>query len=257
MNRFFIDPSEADASVPVISGTDANHIKNVLRLKPGDNILLFDGKGVEYEARITALSSKRVEVSILHRFLSTTESPVQMTVAQAFLKDRKMDTLIRQLTELGITKWVPFISARSVPRPNKKRLAARKERWEKIARESLKQCRRGRVMEIGSVVSFENALNMGKACDLKILFWEKETEPADFKFLPSDDSPYDKVFAVLGPEGGFTPAEIEIARDFGFVTATLGPRILRAETATIAACTLLQFFLGDMKKSLDNGLKIQ
>jgi len=174
----------------------------VLRLKPGDKILLFDGKGSEYEARITALAPKRVEVSIIRGFLSATESPVQIIVAQAFLKDRKMDILVRQLTELGITKWVPFISARSVPRPDKKRLAARAERWEKIAREAIKQCRRGRVMETGSAVSFEDALNIGRACDLKILFWEKETEPVSFKFLQSDDRQYNKIFAVLGPEGG-------------------------------------------------------
>ena len=255
MNRFFIDPSKIDTSV--ISGTDANHIKNVLRLKPGDKILLFDGKGLEYEAQITTLGPKRVEVSIIRSFLSTTESPVQITVAQAFLKDKKMDTLIRQLTELGITKWVPFISERSVPRPDKKRLTTRAERWKKIAKESLKQCRRGRLMEIGAVVSFEEMLDMGRDCDLKVLFWEKEAEPVRFQFLQSEGRKYNHIFAVLGPEGGFSSTEVETARNSGCVTATLGPRILRAETATVAACTLLQFFFGDMEKSLDNGSKIQ
>ncbi len=250
MKCFYIDPSSFAAPSLVISGSDAKHIKNVLRLKPGDKIMLFDGKGLEYEAEIVALASKNVEVSVIQSLSSASESPVQIIVAQSFLKDRKMDGLVRQLTELGIAKWIPFISDRSVPRPDKKRLADRTKRWKKIAGEALKQCRRSCVPEIGSTVSFENILNIGRMCDLKIIFWENETVPLDFTFLPhirNDGT----IFVMLGPEGGFTPHEVEIARASGFITAALGPRILRAETATIAACTLLQYFFGDLcKKSL-------
>lgn len=257
MRRFHLEHSEiGEFSGPtrVISGPDARHIKNVLRLKPGDKIGLFDRTGLEYEARIVSLSPSRVEVSILRSFYSTTESPVQIIVAQALLKNRKMDTLVRQLAELGITKWIPFVAERSVPRPVKKRLLTRSERWKKIAKEAVKQCQRSRIMEIGTLLSFKEALNIEDECDLKIVFWENESNLISSTLLKPERH-YRKIYAMLGPEGGFSEEEIERARGCGFVIASLGPRILRAETATIAVCVLLQYLFGDMgQKNLDKDL---
>jgi len=245
MRYFYIEQSELSGTTAVISGSDARHIKTVLRLKPGDKIGLFDGKGFEYRAEILALSPERIKVSITNRSPSTAESPVQIVVAQAFLKEKKMDGLVRQLSELGITKWIPFFAKRSVSRPDKKQISARTQRWEKIAKEALKQCKRGRIMEIGETLPFEEMLDLGKSCDLKIIFWESEFKSVNNQF-PKPSRQIDTIFAVLGPEGGFTSQEIESARDRGFVTATLGPRILRAETATITASVLLQYIFGDM-----------
>jgi len=162
-----------------------------------------------------------------------------------------MDGLVRQLTELGVTKWIPFFAERSVSRPEKKQISARTQRWKKIAKEALKQCKRGRIMEIGATVSFEEVLNLGESCDLKVVFWENEFRLVNTQ-LPKHSRQINTIFAMLGPEGGFTSREIESARDQGFVTAALGPRILRAETATIAASVLLQYVFGDMsQKNLD------
>jgi 16S rRNA (uracil1498-N3)-methyltransferase len=246
MRYFYIERSEVEQPAPVITGPDARHIKSVLRLKPGDKIGLFDGKGFDYEARIVKLSPGSVEVSVVGRCPSKAESPVQITVAQAYLKDRKMGALVRQVTELGIYKWIPFISERSVPRPDRKRLSTRTERWRKIAKEALKQCKRGRLTEIGETVSFDEVLHLGLACDLKIAFWESESHPIKSILPPTSENHLAGIFLLIGPEGGFTSLEIERARTFGFVTAALGPRILRAETATLAACTLLQYLFGDM-----------
>ena len=248
MRYFFIKQSDLADSKAVVKGSDAHHIKNVLRLKIGDEIGLFDGTGLNYETKIVTLLPKSVEVSIIRSFPSTTESNVQITVAQALLKDRKMDLLVRQLTELGITRWIPFIAKRSVPRPDKKRLFTRTERWKKIAKEALKQCKRCCSPEIGTTVSFEEVLNLGKDSDLKIVFWEEESKPVNKDLPVSNVKPPEKIFILLGPEGGFTLKEVEKARKSGFITASLGPRILRAETATIAACTLLQYLFGDMGK---------
>jgi len=248
MRYFFIKPSDLAGSKAVVKGSDAHHIKNVLRLKPGDEIGLFDGTGLNYETRIVTLLPKSVEVSVIRSFPSTTESNVQITVAQALLKDRKMDSLVRQLTELGITRWIPFIAKRSVPRPDKKRLVTRTERWNKIAKEALKQCKRCCSPEIGATVSFEKVLNLGKDSELKIVFWEEESKPVNKELPVSNVKPPEKIFILLGPEGGFTLKEVESAKENGFITASLGPRILRAETATIAACTLLQYLFGDMGK---------
>jgi 16S rRNA (uracil1498-N3)-methyltransferase len=249
MRFFFIESLESEDTIFSITGPDARHIRTVLRLKPGDKIGLFDGKGFECEAEIVDCSSGKVTASLIRRYSSTAESPIQITVAQGFLKERKMDGLVRQLSEIGIAKWMPFIAERSVPIPDKKQLAKRAKRWGKIAREAVKQCRRGRIMKIGDTASFSQVLNLGEDCDLKIAFWEDESRPVQ---LINPQSPIRTVFALIGPEGGFTQREIEIAKDHGFITAGLGPRILRAETAAVAASVLLQYLFGDMsQKYLD------
>jgi len=248
MRYFFIKQSDLAGSKAIVKGSDAHHIKNVLRLKPGDKIGLFDGTGLNYETRIVNILPKSVEVSVIRSFPSATESSVDITVAQALLKDRKMDLLVRQLTELGIARWIPFIAKRSVPRPDEKRLITRIERWKKIAKEAAKQCKRCRPPKIDATVSFEEVLNLGKDSDLKIVFWEEESKPVDKELSVSNVKPAEKIFILLGPEGGFTLKEVESAKARGFITAALGPRILRAETATVAACTLLQYLFGDMGK---------
>ena len=249
MRYFFIDSLGSIDAILSITGSDARHIRTVLRLKPGDKIGLFDGKGFEYEAKIVDVSPGKVNVSLIRSFPSTAESPTRITMAQGFLKERKMDGLVRQLSELGIKKWMPFIAERSVPMPDKMQLLTRTKRWEKIAREAVKQCRRGRIMEIGDTVSFSQVLNQAKDYDLKIAFWEDESQPLKSVKL---DNPIHTVFALIGPEGGFTRKEIEIAKDHGFVTAGLGPRTLKSETAALAASVLLQYLFGDLnQKYLD------
>jgi len=247
MRYFFIKQPVVGGPPSLITGSDARHIKTVLRLKPGDAIGLFDGQGFEYEARINAVSSRNVEVAVLNKSPSTAESPVEIIVAQGFLKERKMDGLVRQLTELGVSKWIPFFAKRSVPRPDQKNLLTRRARWRKIAREALKQCKRARVLEIGETASFEEVLDQCQSCDLKIAFWEEESTPMNTS-VPEQKRQIEKIFILIGPEGGFTVQEMEMARTRGFATAALGPRILKAETAAVAACTLLQYLYGDMGK---------
>ena len=249
MRYFFIKHPKAAGTPSFIKGSEAKHIKNVLRMRPGDKVGLFDGQGLEYSARIVVFSGNDIEVEILRSFPAVSESNIDITVAQGYLKERKMDGLVRQLTELGITKWIPFFAERSIPQPDKKHLSVRTERWRKIAKESIKQCKRGRIPEIGKTVSFEEVLNLGDVCDLKIAFWENELKPIN-DTLPKPNQQFNNIFAMLGPEGGFSSQEIESARARGFVTAALGPRILRAETATIAACVLLQYLYGDIGQKM-------
>lgn len=245
MRYFLIEKAIIKDRKAIITGSDARHIKTVLRLNPGDHIGLYDGMGTEYEARIDAVSPSGVAVSILKDHPSLSESPVQITVAQALLKDKKMDGVIRQLTELGITRWVPFVASRSIPRPDKQRLATRRARWQTISREALKQCKRGRGVEINEVLSFEEMLRLGESSDLNIIFYEGAVDALKAKTRQAGES-IRNILVILGPEGGFSDREIEQAEAAGFVVAGLGPRILKAETATIAACTLVQYLFGDM-----------
>ena len=157
-----------------------------------------------------------------------------------------MDRLLRHLCELGATRWIPFISERSVPRPGEKRLSARTQRWNKIVQESCKQCRRSKLPEIIKTLTFEDVLDYGSSCDLQIVFYENESATLKSFTKPDPASAPRKILLILGPEGGFSDQEIENARAAGCVVAGLGSRILRAETAAIAACTLTQFLYGDM-----------
>jgi 16S rRNA (uracil1498-N3)-methyltransferase len=252
MRYFFVEQPVQTGSTCTITGSDARHIRNVLRLKPGDPVFLFDGKGFEYEAKIVRLSVKSVGVSVIKQFPSAIEPSVQIAVAQAFLKTKKMDGLVRPLTELGITKWIPFISERSIARPDRKRLSIRTDRWRKIAKESLKQCRRARPLEIAETVSFAKVLDLGRSSDVKFIFWENESRSLQLALSQSPDKNIKKVFLILGPEGGLSKAEVESAQKNGFFSVTLGPRILKSETAAVAASTLMQYLFGDLgQKNLD------
>jgi 16S rRNA (uracil1498-N3)-methyltransferase len=141
---------------------------------------------------------------------------------------------------------MPFFSERSVPRPDNKRLADRTERWQKIARESFKQCHRSVLPQIDAPVSFDEMLAQGQFCDVNIIFWEDETRSLKRTLAADRTKSVNRILVVLGPEGGFTSREIDRTKDAGFTVAGLGPRILRAETASLAACTLMQYIFGDL-----------
>lgn len=248
--QFFVKSTELLTNR--IIGSEANHIKNVLRQKPGDIITLFDGSGYKYIAEIKSLEEKSVYYKIIDRFMAKSESSFKITVAQAYLKEKKMDLIIRPITELGIFEWIPFVAERSISRPDAKRLQVKAKRWVKISKESQKQCKRGFAPIINSkYLKFAHIIQFGKKYDLKIIFWENELNPLNISHICENKNP-ENALIVIGPEGGFTKNEIDLAVKENFFTAAIGPRILKAETATIAACTIIQYLFGDLsKKTLD------
>lgn len=251
MHRFYIAPEQVAQTEPAIEGSDARHIHTVLRLKPGDAIGVFDGQGTEYTARIVAVERRQVRVTLSHKRVRDTESPLKIALAQSYLKDKKMDHLVRQVVELGVNHFIPFMARRSVPQPDPRRSANRHQRWQKIALEAVKQCRRARPMAVAPVQSFDEILAQAQPYTLKLFFWEVQGSHlfSDPQRQPRPES----VFIMIGPEGGFEAGEYEAARAHGFEAVQMGPRILRVETAAIAACTLVQYLFGDMgQKSLDN-----
>ncbi len=245
MHKFLIDSRDIGRDTARIRGQDARHISRVLRLVPGDTVLFTDGRGRDFTSTVTAVAAGEVRLSIRKRKDPAAESHLHITVFQGMLKDRKMDLLIRHLTELGIDEWVPVFCGRSVPSPDKKRLDARGRRWEKIAVEALKQCGRSFVPETGPPVRFAEVMASVPLFDLNLVWHEKAGQSlqdlgrktrADIK----------RVSILIGPEGGFSEAEIESACTAGFESCLLGPRVLRSETASIAACSIVQHFFGDM-----------
>lgn len=248
MRRFYIPPHQMGKHESVISGDDAHHLRDVLKLQPEDQVVVFDGQGREYRARIVSITRRHVRVAMLDRLDADTDAVLDLTIGQGYLKDRKMDVLVRQLTELGVVRWIPFLSARSIPSPDPQRLKGRYQRWQKISTESLKQCRRSRAMMISPVVRFDEALKQAESSDLKVIFWEGAKSEAAMhgrrRIKPA------RPFLMIGPEGGFDEKEIALAEQNGFEVAGLGPRILKAETAALAAAALAQFVFGDMRTAL-------
>ncbi len=248
MRRFFINQPAAPGTLYTIPHPDANHISNVLRMKTGDEIWLFDGQGYEFKARVNDIAGNGVTVEIIDRLFCPSESPVRLTVGQAVLKHKKLDTTLRQLTELGIDGWIPVNTERSVSKIDNKKENAKIARWQTIIQESVKQCQRGQIPIVYPPVNFPEALSLSRNHDINIIFSDKNGEPLD-RIKTRIHCPGASIFLLLGPEGGFTPREIASARQHGFISAGLGPRILKADTAAIAACAILQTLFGDMGKN--------
>ena len=261
MRKLYVDKKNINGKEAVITGQDAKHLANVMRLNPGAELEICDGQGRDFKAEIRTISSSAVMLEIVGELSNSSESPAYIIFAQGMLKDKKMDMLVRHLTELGISEWIPFFAERSVPKPNPVKIRQRHGRWKKIAREALNQCGRSVVPYIGMPLKFNELVQAHDTCAQKIIFWEKSLRPLDLirdkeKNLKdkieinlssehNNQNHRKKIIILTGPEGGFTYDEIEFGRQHGFETYSLGPRILRAETASIAACALVQNIFGD------------
>ena len=242
MQKFLIDKEALSRQIVVIQGQDAKHICKVLRLKPKDTVSMTDGHGTDFTGQIETVCPQLVKIVIIGQKKSLTESSLDLTLCTAMLKHNKMDEIIKQITQLGVTRWVPFYCKRSIPLSGQGKEKKQFERWQTIARESLKQCRRSCLVEIMPPMEFQEVLDFSKGCSHKIAFWE-----ASDRLLTGQVAAHNNQTAVLiGPEGGFEEEEIRLAAESGFISYSLGPRILRAETAAVCACSLIQYLFGDM-----------
>jgi 16S rRNA (uracil1498-N3)-methyltransferase len=254
MRFFFVDPARVSGGRARLDGDEARHIKDVLRLRPGDEIGLLDGAGREFSGVIAGMSGGGVEVRLTGSRPAPGGSRIRLSVAQGFLKEKKMDRLAHQLSELGVHRWVPFVSTRAVARPAADRAQARQKRWHKIAVEALKQCRRSHLMAVDPVADFKHVLALVAEHELSVLFWEENAGMALEGELSAAGSRPESILLVIGPEGGFTVEEARAAAAAGFRVAGLGPRVMKAETAAVAACAIVQHLFGDLapgQKHLD------
>jgi 16S rRNA (uracil1498-N3)-methyltransferase len=237
MPRLFLPDSELNARFITIKGDKARYLTRVLRCRAGDPVFLYDNKGNSYSSVITAVSSKEVSAELIEKIAFHTESPLRVTLLQGLLKGEKMDLIIQKATELGVKEIVPVITERSQVRETRKM-----PRWTKIAEEASRQAGRNSVPVIRRTTEFAEL--GGVPLPDGIIFWEQGGAGLGDTLKMFRDRESISLFA--GPEGGFSQNEIEAASEKGFVRATLGGRILRAETAAIAAVAITQFALGDM-----------
>lgn len=220
------------------------YIKNVLRLKKGDELILFDGMGHEYTTVIRDFYSRNVCLDIIRKE-TIKLPPIHITLAQSLPKGSKMDLIIQKSTELGASRIVPFISSRSISRLAGARATGKAARWRKIAIEASRQCGRGNVPEVNEIVSFNEMLSKPDRHNLRIILWEAEPELGIKEILMDEKhASANSFFIVIGPEGGFSWEEIDKARQCGFISASLGKLILRTETAPLAILSILQYEKG-------------
>ena len=237
MTRFFVDPEEMEVDSISLSGENAAHAK-VLRLKAGEEVMVCDGQGRECLCRVETADGQYI-LSVVSRRNSETEAGVRVSVYMALPKADKLEHVIQKATELGAYEIVTFPTARCVSRPDEKSLSKKLDRWQKIATSAAEQSGRGRIPQVIVLPSYAAALKRAAQCDKAIVFYENEHATTLRQAL--EESPYQSVSILSGPEGGFEEREIDQAREAGLQVCTLGRRILRCETAPLCGLSAIMY----------------
>jgi 16S rRNA (uracil1498-N3)-methyltransferase len=244
MPLFFIRSSDVKNGSLIISGELFNHIKNALRYKVDDPIEVVDEEKTAYQAIITRISNQVIEGKIIQKVPAGSPLFPPLILAQALVKKKKMETLLEKAAELGVSEIVPLTTERTVVLPREERWEHQKDRWEKIVLEASQQSEQPAPPKIHEPVEFQSFLQKPRS-GTGFIFWEKETlsfKKSVSSFLPFQ--PGKPITLIIGPEGGFHQNEIELSREKGYISLSLGRQKLRSETAVMVAITLLQYELG-------------
>lgn len=243
MPKFFIDVPPTGDTIP-LTGDTARHITRVLRMHAGEAITLCDGIGTDYDCVLTHVGPDAACARITDTRPSDSEPSVQITLYMALPKADKMELIVQKSTELGVTTIVPFLSSRCVSRPDARALEKKQARWGKIAAEAAKQCGRGRIPQVLPAMAIEKAVCHAAQSSLALLLYEAEQERG-LRACLGEGIP-DTVSLMVGPEGGFAPEEVRLATAAGLQSVSLGKRILRCETAPIAALSAILYESGNL-----------
>ena len=239
MGRFFIDSEDLRDGEALISGREARHVSEVMRLGSGDRLVLFDGSGLEYSGTIKSVSrgGKEVRVALGEARAVPRENIPAITLAQAIPKKSKMDQIVEKATELGVGRIIPMLTERTVVRPEGRSGEKAVERWRRIAVEASKQCGRSVVPDIGEITDLEDVLGSRGDFDLLLMACLSEESLPLRQVIPRPLS--GNMIVMIGPEGDFTPREIERAGENNFVSISLGNRVLKSDTAGLFMLSVL------------------
>ncbi len=244
MYRFYIEQNQIHDDYITIEGSDVNHIKNVLRMKIGEAMILCDGQGMDYHCMIDTLSNDFVQAKVVKAEDTQTELPAKIYLFQGLPKKDKMELIIQKAVELGVYQVVPVMMKRSVVKLDDKKKEQKKlERWQSIATSAAKQSGRGIIPEVVPVMPFKEAVKMAKEMDYKVLPYEHAEGMEETKRIIKDVQGKKRVAVFIGPEGGFEDDEVAYAMESGIKPITLGRRILRTETAGLTILSVLMFEL--------------
>lgn len=243
MYRFFVEKEQIGEKTIRIIGSDVNHIRNVLRMKPGEEILISDGEKKEYHCEITALDSEYVEALIMFVKEGGLELPSRVYLFQGLPKNDKMELIIQKAVELGVYAVVPVATKRAVVKLDDKKEAKKLTRWQSIAESAAKQAKRLIIPEIMPVMSFKEAVEFVGSLDVGLMPYELAENMAYTRQILSQITPGQSIGVFIGPEGGFAEEEVELALNSQMETITLGKRILRTETAGMTVLSILMYLL--------------
>jgi 16S rRNA (uracil1498-N3)-methyltransferase len=243
MRRFAIAPERVVDGRVTFDAPETRHLARVLRLGPGDTVVASDGAGRDYTVRLTSVRPQATGI-VVGVADAAGESPLAITLVQGVAKGDKLETIVRAATELGVTRVVPALTARSVVRLAERQGAARQARWQRVAREAAKQCGRPVVPDVAEARALEACLDEGRKADLALCLWEGGAPPLAAALAEATRPRH--VAVLIGPEGGLEPREVEAARGRGWRVVGLGARILRTETAGPAMIAILQSRWGDL-----------
>lgn len=242
MPRFFTQAEPQDGCLP-IEGEDAHHIARVLRMKAGDEVTICDSAGTDFDCVIETIEPGLVRCRVRDEHPSAGEPTAAVTLFMALPKADKMELIVQKAVELGASRIVPFLGARCVSRPDDKSLRKKCDRWRKIAAEAAKQCGRGRIPEVADAVSFDRAAEEAAQAGTALFFYECERETSLRDAIGG--RALHTVSLMIGPEGGFALDEVERAKSAGLASVSLGKRILRCETAPLAALAAVMYESGN------------
>ena len=240
MPRFFTPSDGISDDVITIKGDDAHHIARSLRMAEGDEITVCDMHGFEHTCRLVRIRDEECECQIISSKKGETEPPVHITLYMAYPKGDKLETVVQKAVELGACEIIPFESSRCIKRPKADRIEKQLGRLNKIAEEAAKQCGRATLPEVKPTLSYPEMLKEAKKADLSLFCYEAEDRKSLKEALEGADRP-SSISIVVGSEGGFSPEEARAAAEAGLTSVTLGPRILRCETAPDYALSAISY----------------
>ena len=243
MHRFFVNPQQVEKDIIRIVGSDVNHMKNVLRMKVGEELQVSDGNHKKYLCEIAEMGGEELLVSIKEEMKLDTELPSRLYLFQGLPKNDKMELIVQKAVELGAYEIIPVATKRAVVKLDDKKAAKKVERWNSIAESGAKQSGREIIPQVKNVMSYKEAIQYAKNLDVILIPYELAEGMTETKKVIEAIKPGQSVGMFIGPEGGFETSEVECALECGAKVITLGKRILRTETAGLTTLSILMYHL--------------
>lgn len=250
MHHFFVTPEQVREDKVKIIGSDVNHIKNVLRMKIGEEVQISDGHNGKYLCGICAMSAEDVTLEILEELEIDAELPSKLYLFQGLPKGDKMEWIIQKAVELGVHEVIPVATKRAVVKLDEKKATKKVERWNGIAESGAKQSGRNRIPTVRRVMTYKEALQYAECLDVLLIPYELADNMGQTRQVLEAIKPGQSVGVFIGPEGGFETEEVELARNCGAKAITLGKRILRTETAALTTLSILMYHLENESHNL-------
>lgn len=250
LHRFYVPPKQIIDDTVFIRGADVWHLTKVLRMSSGAEVLAFDGTGREYRVQIGKIKPREVLGTVLEQWERQADSPLRLTLVQGVPKADKMDLIVQKATEIGVNTIIPLNTERAdigarLKHLSPEKMAQKLDRWTRIGVEAAKQCCRTTIPKVEPFMSIQELLELPLSADLRLLCWEGEHTQQVKTALRQRTEPVHAAIIVIGPEGGLTPEEAALFIAQGYTSVSLGPRILRTETAGLITLGILQYEYGD------------